>query len=174
MNDFDPWTSPRSYSVPFNPTQPANHAATNKRRRRSTGRGIFLLVLSIGAALAAIGFSLSSAQEEQVADIAELKGQTIGVTAIICLLRPDADALLMHIQHGGVAEATPYMRSPDNSCFLDDYTVVVGAVLDAANAPDGKAWNIVAAASADGRLRAFMVTSKLLTATRDTAGVSRT
>ncbi len=117
MNDFDPWTRPRSYSVPFNPTQPANYAATNKGRRRSTGRGILLLVLSIIAALVVIGGSVAFAQEEQEADIAKLKGQTIGITAIICLRRPDADALLGHIQHGGVAEGDAPPAHPTTPAF---------------------------------------------------------
>jgi hypothetical protein len=91
-----------------------------------------------------------------------MEGQTIAINAVICLQRENADTLLTHIEHGGLAEAAPYLRDPNHTCFFDDYTVVVGPVLVGVDAPDATTWSIVAVASVDGSVRAFMISSKLI------------
>jgi hypothetical protein len=65
MSDFDPWTSPRSYSQPFNPTLTLDYKAVMESRRSSIWRGTLWLGLIIMAALTILGASMAFAQEEQ-------------------------------------------------------------------------------------------------------------
>ncbi len=173
MNNFNPFTSPHSYNQPFSAPQSPEYEEVHDSRCSypATWRGAFLLALIIIATLLGFGASMAFAQEDQRAtDIAGMKGQTIAINAVICLQRENADTLLAHIEHGGLAEAAPYLRDPDHTCFFDDYTVIVGPVLVGVDAPDGKTWNIVAVASVDGGVHAFMITSKLIYAEAQSPG----
>ena len=61
MNDFDPWTSPHSYSRPFNPTSSLSYVVAEESRRPSIWRGAFWLALIIIAALTIFGASMAFA-----------------------------------------------------------------------------------------------------------------
>jgi hypothetical protein len=153
MNSFDPFTSPHSYNRTFNGTQSLKYEEAQVSFHPAIWRSAFWLALIIITTLLGFGASLAFAQGEQRAvDIARMKGKTIAIGAVVCLQRGNADALLGHIKHGGLAEAAPYLRDPDTTCFFDDYRVVVGSVLAGADAPDGKTWNIVDVASVDDYL----------------------
>jgi hypothetical protein len=73
MNDFDPWTSPHSYSQPFNPTSPLDYVVAEESRRPSIWRGTFWLALIIIAALTIFGASMAFADTtkspSRIADI---------------------------------------------------------------------------------------------------------
>jgi hypothetical protein len=106
--------------------------------------------------------SVAHAEKTHPTDIQTLKGQTIDIYAMVCFNRRDANALLSHLRRGGATEALTYVRGLANTCILDSFKVVVGPVVATTTAPDGGAWNVVVAASIDGRAHAYMVTSKML------------
>jgi hypothetical protein len=61
MNDFDPWTSPHSYSRPFNPMSSFNYVVAEESRYPSIWRGVFWLALIIIATLTIFGASMAFA-----------------------------------------------------------------------------------------------------------------
>jgi len=140
----------------------------------SSGAQWLLAIIATGLVLLMWALvSVAHAGETRQADIATLKGQTIDIYAVVCITRRDANVLLSHLRRGGAAEALTYVRDHGNTCALDSFEVVVGPVLATTMAPDGGAWNMVAAASTNGRAHAFMVTSKMLSAVPQTT-TSRT
>ena len=64
MKDFDPWTSPHSYSRPFNPTVSLDYVVAKKIRRPSIWRA-FWLALMVIAALTILGASMAFADIAQ-------------------------------------------------------------------------------------------------------------
>ena len=138
---------------------------SSSRRRRSVWGGAQWLLAIIAIELVPLAWVLlnvAHAEETHPTDIRTLKGQTIDIYAMVCFSRRDATALLSHLRRGGATEALTYVRGGDNTCILDNFKVIVGPIVATATAPDGGAWNVVVAASIDGRAHAYMVTSKML------------
>lgn len=121
--------------------------------------GTLLLVLIFSIFYLGIEALTKKALAEEV-EVANLQGQKLDATVLLCEKRKDADALfsLLASDRESDREKVPsYLRDRANTCVMGSFVFIVGTVVRARSG--GHVWEILTVDSPDHSKHGFLVTS---------------